>query len=144
MEENPLLLTLFILIAFPIFFGLLWTFVMWINSYATGWRTLARHYHHPYPFSGKIHRFQSVNTRWGQYSYVMKLGLSESGLYLVPMLLFRPFHQPLLIPWHDIEAKETTFFIFPSIRLTFHKAPNVRFSLYRGMKSRLEPYLMTG
>lgn len=141
MEENPVLLILFIIVAFPIFFGLLWTFVMLINSFMTGWQNLARHYHHPYPFAGKIHRMQSIFTRWGRYSAVMNIGVSESGLYLVPMMIFRPFHKPLLIPWDEIEAEEAHYFLFPSVRLTFRAAPNSKFSLYRKTKEILEPYL---
>lgn len=144
MQENPLLLVLFILIAFPIFFGTLWAFVMWINSYLTGWRRLAQNYHHPYPFTGPLDRFQTINTRWGRYSHAVNIGVTESGLYLVPVLVFRPFHKPLLIPWQDIEVEETTYFVFPSIRLTFRAAPGVRFLLYEHMKKRLAPYLVVG
>ena len=45
------------------------------------------------------------------YRNVMRVVFSESGVYVYPMILFRVFHQPFLIPWEKVVAmkKKTRF-----------------------------------
>jgi hypothetical protein len=46
------------------------------------------------------------------YSFVLKAALSERGLHLSVLFLFRPFHPPLFIPWESIRnvRRESVFF----------------------------------
>jgi hypothetical protein len=39
------------------------------------------------------------------FSSSLEMGVTERGLFLVPMILFGLFHGPLLIPWGDIQAE---------------------------------------
>jgi hypothetical protein len=40
----------------------------------------------------------------------MTIGVTDQGLFLVPFILFRFLHPPLLIPWRDITGcKEGSF-----------------------------------
>lgn len=140
-EPSPILLTLIILAGFPLVFLAIWLLVLWINSYLVGWRLLARQYRYDNPFLGKLHRFQSVYLRIGKYSGSVNIGVNESGVYFVPILLFRPFHKPIFIPWHDIETKQNSMLFVKSTQLTFKKEPRVKFSLPPKAFRHLAPYL---
>lgn len=68
---------------------------------------------------------------------VLTIGGNEKGLYLVPMILFRLFHKPLLIPWTEIDARPAKRFLFKGYRLTFQSVPNVTLELYRRTFERI-------
>jgi hypothetical protein len=117
----------FILLIFPVFFLTLWCFILWILSF--GWRKLAAYYHHPLQIQGEVLRFQSARINSVNYNGVINLGLQERGLYLVPMVLFRPFHKPLFIPWEEIIAQPFKRALYQGYFLQFRSIPGVRFEL---------------
>ena len=141
METNEFLLIPLIALGFPIAFGTIWTFVLWIISHVAGWQTLARHYHTTRPFSGKTFRFQSARLNRASYSGVLEIGVNEEGIRLVPFFLFRPFHKPLFIPWYDIQTEPATGFLIKMIRLSFTAAPKVKISLYQRTFEKIEPFM---
>ncbi len=110
---------------FPLFFIGIWCAVLRILSAMSGWTQLAEQFHHPETFRGKIYRFQSARMKGVSFNNVLNIGVDETGLHLVPMVLFRLFHRPLLIPWAEIDAEPIKKFGFRCYRLTFRSCPNI-------------------
>ncbi len=141
MEETPLLLILAIIIGFPIFFGMIWSFVIFIIANVGGWRRLAQRYRAKRPFNGKKLRFQSARFNWASYSGVLEVGADHEGLHLQPFFPYRPFHPALFIPWYDIQVEEGQVLVFDVVKLTFSSVPSVRLTLYPRTFEKIEPYM---
>jgi hypothetical protein len=52
------------------------------------------------------------NAEWtdavaGKLYNVLTLGVSQQGLYLASMFLFRFMHPPLLVPWSEIKVRRS-------------------------------------
>jgi len=116
---------------FPVYFVSIWCFVLWILSLSSGWRKLAARFHYPQEFQGDFLRWQSARMNLVNFRSILNLGLNERGLYLVPMVLFRPFHKPLFIPWEEIVAQPTKKRLYQAYQLQFRSVPGVRLTLYQ-------------
>lgn len=104
---------------FPLFFLFVWCSALWIIAAVSGWRRLARHFAEERPFLGETLRLGSARFRAANYSGVLTVGADASGLYLVPMRIFRAFHRPLLIPWSEIQTDAYDPAGFRRLSLTF-------------------------
>ncbi len=94
-----------------------------------GWNRLAAAYASPRRRDAMPRRWQSVTLKPAGvgYRWIINLRLTVDGLYIYPMFPFSFGHEPLLVPWDDIEifAVET----YPADRLydlKFAAEPNVR------------------
>ena len=110
---------------FPFFFVGLWCIVLRVLSVTSGWTDLAEKFQSQELFRGEYHRFQSGKLNRVGFKGSLDIGVNECGLYLVPILTFRLFHKPLLIPWGEIEAEPFERFLYKGYRLTFHSVPTV-------------------
>jgi hypothetical protein len=128
-------------ILIPVFFISLWCFIIWIFSYSSGWRKLAARYHELHQFQGELIRFQSARMNRVNFNNVLHVGLNKRELYLVPMIIFRPFHKPLFIPWEEIIAEQFSRFHFQGYQLHFRSAPGVRLVLYQRTFQLITDYL---
>lgn len=92
------------------------TFWIW-RARRSGWSRLAASYATPLRRDSLPRRWISVQFRPSNVHYprLITARLTVDGLYLVPNLLCRFGHEPLLVPWDDIEifAVET----YPADRL---------------------------
>jgi len=94
--------------------ALSWIWILWLAgcflfSKVTGWSELARRFRFRGRFRGRRFPMQSVRMRWMMnYSNCVTLGANESGLYVAMLLLFRPFHPTLLIPWAELTVSAET------------------------------------
>lgn len=140
MIESASLIPL-ILVLFVLFFVGLWCFVLFILSHASGWRRLAGRFEAARPFRGELLRFQSARLNWVNFRSALEIGADERGLYLVPMVLFRVFHRPLLIPWSEIEAEPFDHLILKGQQLTFRSYPQTKLRLYGPAFAALQAYL---
>lgn len=140
MENIEQYLPLFIPLAFLVVFPLFWIAILGLLSLVSGWNQLADQYQHTLPFSGTKHHMQSGMLRWVNFRNALTVGANEQGLYLVPMILFRPFHKPLLIPWHEITVEKGSIFIFPAYKLTFRPFPNTKLRLYGRTFDKIKSY----
>ncbi len=130
-----------ILMAFPIYFIALWCFILWLISLSSGWNKLAARYDDPNDFQGKTLRFQSARLNWSNYSNILQLGLTERGLHLVPMILFRPFHRPLFIPWEEIVAQPIQQTLIHGYQLSFRSAPGIKMTLFQNTFQHILDFL---
>lgn len=104
------------------------TFWIW-RARRSGWSRLAAHYASLSRRDSMPRKWMSIQFRPSHLHYpkLITTRLTVDGLYLVPNLLCRFGHDPLLVPWTDIEifAIET----YPADRLydlKFAKDANVR------------------
>jgi hypothetical protein len=133
--------TILILVAFPLYFSALWCLILWIIALTGGWRKLAGRYRHLGDIQGQILRFQSARLNWSNYSNILRIGLSERGLYLSPMAIFRPFHPPLFIPWEEIEAEPFQRALWRGYQLRFRSVPGVTLELFQGTFQHILDFL---
>lgn len=126
---------------FPFFFVGMWCFVLRLLSFMSGWTKLAGQFHFSDKFEGKYYRFQSGRMNQVNFSSSIEMGVNETGLYLVPMILFRLFHKPLLIPWGELQAEPFKRFLFKGYRLTFRSFPGITLEVYRGTFDKMIEYL---
>lgn len=106
--DNPLVICLIIVVAFPVFFGLMLCIVCGIISLVSGWNKLAKHYKAEAPAELKWLPCNVGRVGIMDYSEFMRMNISEEGLYLKtwPEPFFKFMHPPLLIPWNDVKELE--------------------------------------
>lgn len=111
---------------FLIVFICLWLFISVSISYISGWWSLSQYYRtKTYNFK-KIWRFQTIAMRMmARYGGCINIGVTDKGLFLSVLFLFRFAHPPLFIPWEDISAEKYNFLFIKSVKLSFSKVPNV-------------------
>ncbi len=98
---------------FPIYFLFLWLLVGATISVVGGWFSLAKVYRTHVAFDGTKWRMQSGQMRWlANYNNVLTIGVSQQGLYLASMFVFRFMHPPLLIPWIEIKVRRSKGWMF--------------------------------
>jgi small-conductance mechanosensitive channel len=104
---------------FPIYFLCLWLLVGATISVIGGWFSLAKVYRTRVAFNGAKWRMQSGQMRWlANYNNVLTLGVSQQGLYLASMFLFRFMHPPLLVPWSEIKVLRSKGWVFEYVIFT--------------------------
>ncbi len=104
---------------FPIYFLFLWLLAGAVVSFIGGWFSLAQVYRTQEAFDGAKRRMQSGQMRWlANYNNVLTLGVSQQGLYLASMFLFRFMHPPLLIPWSEIKIRRSKAWVFEYVIFT--------------------------
>ncbi|MFY2564299.1 hypothetical protein ACN469_42300 [Corallococcus terminator] len=80
--------------------------VLAIGSRVSGWHGLARQYRAEGAKPRQLKNFVWGQVGWMQFRNCLAVGGDERGLYLVPNLIFRLFHPPLLIPWSEVQGRE--------------------------------------
>ncbi|WP_428650228.1 hypothetical protein [Roseibium sp.] len=96
-------LAVLIVPGFLVAFGLFWSVVIFLVSRLGGWARLARQYPAAGPATGDTRHWRSAT--FGllcNYRTCLNLTLSQTGLHMVPVLVFRIGHDPILIPWNAI------------------------------------------
>ncbi|MCX7844976.1 MAG: hypothetical protein N2507_06620, partial [Candidatus Bipolaricaulota bacterium] len=106
----------------------IWLLILRLAAQLSGWTRMSPRFGSPGPFAavGEPVRFASAQIGWGNYNGVLHVRVSPSGLYLAPILLFRPFHPPLFLPWGELVvlpgrrgAPELTLRSLPGVRIRF-------------------------
>ncbi|HUN89774.1 MAG TPA: hypothetical protein VMU28_13330 [Terriglobales bacterium] len=123
---------------FLAFFGT-WFFVMFFISRVGGWSRLAESYRTEQPFLGNLIRFQAAQLRnRTNYNGCMNFGGDPAGLYMVPMVPFRMFHPPLLIPWEEITTRPVKLWRFWNfIELRFQRSPEIPVKIKQALAEKL-------
>jgi hypothetical protein len=104
------------------------------NSVLGGWAELARFYRQCGTFTGDRRRFESLRLGWVHYNHCAVLGISDEGLFLSLIPVFRLWHPPLLIPWTELTLDWKKTFVFESVYLEVRarQAPDCAICLYSG------------
>ena len=104
--DPGLLIAMGVLVAFPFVFAAFWSFVCGVLGLASGWQGLAGRFRAPGPAPRPVATAHALFGTLGLVSYrgVLNLDGSAAGLGLSVMVLFRPGHPPLRVPWEEVEA----------------------------------------
>ncbi len=86
---------------FPFFFAGMWLLATFLIS-RFGWAALAEKYEAFTDFTGKRIGIIYAKINLVEYRNVLVLKYNEQGIYLRPIILFRTFHKPIMIPWQEI------------------------------------------
>jgi hypothetical protein len=82
-------------------------------SFLGGWRGLSERYPAPEQAEGETFFSESLSLGlFGSYNNCIHVTVGPAGIRLVPMLFFRLFHEPILIPWGNVQdcQRSTSFF----------------------------------
>lgn len=102
------MLTLAIIGGFFIVFPLLWTFVVFILSRASGWHRLSQRYSSGARLvSGARHAGVTGMVGGVSYRGILTLHFDTDGFFMEPMVLFKIGQPRLFIPWADISERST-------------------------------------
>jgi hypothetical protein len=86
-------------------FVLIWSGVVWLLAWLSGWQRLARHYRCADAPQGQPMRPFLAMLGPVSYRGVLTIQTAPEGLYLSIIVLFRMGHPPLLIPWQAIKRQ---------------------------------------
>jgi hypothetical protein len=136
---NEAALAVFVVIVFLIVFPLFWSGIVYLIARFGGWSDLAKHYAIQEPFSGTTFQMQSVTIGMlGNYRSVVTIGANYDGLYLNPLVVYRPGHPPLLIPWDDIETRDARGLSFGEmVSFSPRKTPKRTISISKKLADKL-------
>lgn len=104
MNRSQILLTLAIVVAFPIFFGGIWSGVCYLIGAVGGWQTLASKYETAKDTVVE-QKFTDEYGKFGvsRYKFTLTVGFSQAGIFFANNPFFRIGHPPMLIPWSAIK-----------------------------------------
>jgi len=130
------------LLFFLIFFVVVWILSCEVISRVSGWHALARRFTRASEPYGETRSagpyFYSVCARyWTRYNSVVRVTTAESGLYLSILLLFRPGHPPLCIPWQEITFGRTRYFLRRYVVLTLGTEERIPLRITERMAGKL-------
>ena len=115
MESSPIGLFLILPIFLIFFFGM-WSVMLTLVSVLGGWNSLAKSFPMDSTIAGRVLKSFSFNSVrfsiFGTYSNCINVILTENGILLKPMLLFRFMHKPIFLPWNKIENTERRKILF--------------------------------
>jgi hypothetical protein len=114
MELEPVYqISPFVIIAGAVvFFVLIWTFVIFMLSAASGWRRLAKTFRARGPVQGDRFTWQSGRFRLVNYNRILNITVCREGLLLSVIKLFSPLHPELFIPWEAVRNVSLTSIFF--------------------------------
>jgi hypothetical protein len=117
-----------------------WLFVIYLIAAASGWRLLARRFRLQGEFTGQKWRMQSARMRWlCSYNNCLNVGGDETALVMAPMLLFRPWHPPLFVPWTEISyAGASEMFLLKFVELRLGRSENIPFKVSASLAAKLQ------
>jgi hypothetical protein len=128
----------FVIPGFFLLFLVIWIMVSILISRLSGWGRLAVHYRREGTFHGRIWRFQSISMRKGMgYNNAVNVGASPNGLYLSPVLIFKPGHMPLFVRWGEVAVRHKRILGFRRVELRFQRVRDVPIVISPRLAERL-------
>ncbi len=107
-------------------FAVVWLGVCFLVARLGGWSRLAEVYPRLGAFDGKrLYLQTAILARGMRYGNSVTIGAGHQGLYLAPLLPFRPGHPPILVPWTEIRVEETRGFWAHGLELKFLRVEDV-------------------
>lgn len=84
-------------------FAAMWLLVNFV-LYKVSWTKLQERFREDEKINNERIGIISMRFRWINYNNMITAYATPHGLYLKPILFFRLFHKPVLIPWKEIRA----------------------------------------
>lgn len=108
-----------ILPVFAVVFVLFWSLIVFVIAHTGGWAGLAKAYPASEKPEGRSWRWRTIRFGlFGNYRNSVDVTMSDAGLYMCPIYLFRVGHRPILIPWKAIsDAHRRDLWFAPTLTL---------------------------
>ena len=127
-------------IIFPFFFVGMWIVAGYWVALTSGWRLLAKRFRLQQTFLGEKWTMQSARMRWfTQYNNVLTIGADSSGLFIVPLFLFRAWHPPLFVTWSEItDVRETQLLFIKFVEMRLGRVEEVPFRIRVSLAAKIQ------
>jgi hypothetical protein len=133
------------ILAFPVLFLAIWSFVLWITSHISGWSDLAKAYKSAgsedvrdwvFRGGGGVYRtrlpFAGARGRFA-------VGAARDGIVIKPPFVLRPFHPSLFLPFDRMTAEEDIRFLgLDFVRITMADLPGIRIGILKSARETAE------
>lgn len=114
--------------------------LIWFIGFVTGWQRMARLYPMP-PVSPDEKQFRMRSLSFSainSYNNCVTFGISDMGLSISQMIVFRIGHPPIFIPWEDLLAEKKVYFKrIEVVRLVFVSHPKLQLLVSRNLCEQL-------
>jgi hypothetical protein len=115
-----------------------WVTLSILFSAFSGWTEVARSYRADHTAQGQRFLFQSARMKnFAGFRGSLIITVSEAGLYLSVLPLFRIGMPSLFIPWADVSAVHKRLWFGPMVEYRFRKCPQVPFAIARRLADRI-------
>jgi hypothetical protein len=130
----------YFLYVFPLYFAALWVGIAYWIALIGGWRLLAKRFRMQGTFSGQKWNMQSARMRaLSHYNNALTVGANDSGLFIVPFIMFRAWHPALFVPWTEISVIQATqLFFFKFVELRLGRSEQVPFRIRPTLAVKIE------
>src|SRR5579884_1350704 len=125
----------------PVAFAAVWSCAGYAVALIGGWRRLAKRFHVQEEFTGHKWNLQSARMRFGaNYNNVLTIGANQTGLYMVPFVLFRLGHPPLFIPWTEISNVRPVniLFFFKYVSMQLGREEQIPFAINTDLAAEIK------
>ncbi len=112
-----------------------------VIAWLGGWSRLAAAYPGRTQTAGETWRFRSLRfSFWAAYNNCVTIGGDSQGLHLSMPWFVRAGHEPIFIPWSDMQVVERTSVLglFPVVSLAFKNCPGIRLSLQASLLAEVQ------
>lgn len=106
-----------------------------------GWSSLAAAYPGRQQTGGETWMFRSLRfSFWAAYNNCVTIGGDLQGLHLSMPWFARAGHEPIFIPWSDMQVVErkNVFGLFPSVCLAFKGCPGIRLHMQASLLAKIQ------
>lgn len=130
-------IAVYVVIAFALFFPLLWLAIVTIIAVVGGWQRLQD----AFPDRPSAHVYKRLSMRTGQlgnpyfgasYNHCLNFDVCEPGLRISVWKIFAPFGKPLFFSWDQLEVEPYQWFIWRSYRLRWGEGYRNSMLIFRG------------
>jgi hypothetical protein len=130
----------YVILAVPCFVISWWVIIAYWIALLGGWRLLAKRFRAQSEFTGEKWHMQSARMRLlSNYNGALTVGAGTTGLFIVPMILFRAWHPPLFVPWNEISVSRTTqLFFFKFVTLRLGRQEEIPFRIRAALAAKIE------
>lgn len=115
--------------------------ILWAVAWLGGWSSLAAAYPGRQQTGGETWRFRSLRFGfWAAYNNCVTIGGDSHGLHLSMPWFARAGHEPIFIPWADMQVveKKDVFGLLPSVCLAFKGCPGIRLHMQASLLAKIQ------
>lgn len=114
--------------------------VFWLIYHISGWKKLSQLHPLHMPFTESTYSWQQVNFGGVNFNNSMTLGANNYGIYFRPTTPFHfGFYKPILLPWAQIDIKQTKVFKMEVIEITPKALPKKVIKLNSRSYEKIKP-----
>ncbi len=122
----------------PVFFGVLWCAIFFVIARWGGWTSLAVAYPSRGIPAGESFRMRSASLRAGcNYNNCITYVSGPIGLYMSLPFVFSFQHDPVFIPWSELQVDVDRLWFGTVVVLTPARCPTIAIKLRSGLANQL-------